>query len=171
MKTLLACSMLVLAAACVRVQGDLPPICTTVSLEFAGARIGAVAAKPMHAEQTFPFGSGLNSFSFSRLQSDGGSVTPGNGTADLSFLDSLALSIAAPAGSSLSEVQLVAWRRPSGGTAARIDVPAQQDNLVPYFGAAGLSLRVSLTGTPPPAGFSLLVDLCASASVDQTLHI
>jgi hypothetical protein len=171
MKTLLASSMLVLAAACVRVQGDIPPICKTVSLEFPGAPLGAAAPKPMHAEQTFSFGSALKSSYLSRLQWDGGSVAPGTGTADLSFLDSLALSVAAPAGSSLPAVQLVAWQRPSGGTAARIDVPAQQDNLAPYFGATGLSLRVSMTGSPPPAGFSLLVDLCASASVDQTLHI
>src|ERR1700730_15724044 len=162
MKISLAWSLLVLAASCVRVQADIPPICKTVSLEFAGPPAGSPPATQVQAEQTFPFGDGLKSSYLAQLQFAGGSVAAGSGTADLSFLDSLGVSVAVPAGSSLGEVPLLAWQKAPSGTVARIDMPAQPANLTPYFGATGLSLRVSMTGTPPPAGFSLIVDLCAN---------
>jgi hypothetical protein len=168
MKILLASFLL--ASACVRLQADIPPICKTVSLEFPGVPAGATPAMKAQADQTFPFATGLKLSFLSQLRFAGGVVSPGNGAADLSFLDSLTLSVAAPAGSSLPEVQLVAWNKPASGVAARIEIPPQPADLVPYFVAGGMSLRVSMSGSPPPAGFSLLVDVCASASVDQTIH-
>ncbi|HUJ29243.1 MAG TPA: hypothetical protein VLW85_24655 [Myxococcales bacterium] len=157
----------VLSTACVQVQADLPPVCGSVSVDFAGVAAAPTRTLSVPVEQTFELGQGMDLSPITDLKIETGTVQAGAGT-DLSFVQALQIAVLPPAGSALPELALLDWTAPAGPPVTLIQMPAASPDLHPYLGAQGLSLRLRATGSPPQYDWSLLVDLCASGAVDKT---
>jgi hypothetical protein len=166
-------SVLLLAGAgCMRVEADLPAVCKSAALSFPGAGPLAAAALPsVPVSQDFPLASGVDVSPLSRLGFEGGTVSRGDQGGDLSFLSQLSLTVLPGSGSSLPPLKILDWQRTGSSAVPSIAVPATSENLKPYFSSGGLQIRVTATGSPPPSGWSMLVDLCIDGKVDTTLRL
>jgi hypothetical protein len=161
-----------LSTACVKLDADLPPICgsTSVSVPGTGSLTPLAAGLSVSVTQSFAFGAGTDMSYLTQVLLNGGSLTPGGGISDFSFVDTAQLTVLPPSGSSLQPVILLDWQKGSS-SAASIAIPAAAANLKDYFSDQGFQIQLTISGQPPAQAWGVNVDICASADVDETVSL